>query len=88
MYDPKDDLHICHESYCGTGVLGYTIPSTRDIYIDPLKATDPYDVLRVEIHEKQHNVNPDNDEYTNRLLTELRLRGMLIPAKPACCYGP
>ncbi len=86
MYDAKDDLHICH-GYCGEGVLGYTIPSRREIYVDTLKVTDPYDILRVEEHEKQHNTNPDDNEYTNRLKTALRLRDKLISEKPSCCFA-
>ncbi len=85
MYDALNDLHI-FEGYCGEGVLGYTTPSNRHIYLDSLKLRDEYDKLRVLVHEKQHNVNPDATEYENRLLTDLRLKELGIPTKPSCCF--
>jgi hypothetical protein len=87
MYNPVDDLYISHEAWCGEGILGYTIPSSRRIYIDKLKINDDYDYLRVLLHEKQHNVNPDDSEYVVRLKTELRERDLGIPNKPSCLYS-
>ncbi len=87
MYYAKDDLHINEEFWCGPGVLGYCTPQNRNISIDALKITDSYDRTRVLEHEKQHIVNPDDDEYTNRLKTDLRLIEKGIPTKPAVCYS-
>lgn len=87
MYYPKDDLHICYEMYCGEGILGYTIPAYRRIYVDPLKVHDHYDKLNVEEHEKQHNADSDNDEYRNILMTALRLRDKGIPIKPVFYFA-